>query len=363
MLRKRSFSLLICAIMAFVMFPLNYAMATNYTLSFTKNGWANPIDNMTTSDYGDFDSDSYKKSQNMRHAGVDMDMQTESHTVYAIDDGEVYFTNPLPDKWNSKLKRYENTSVIYIRHYDSNGTAFTAVYGHTYVFDAYKLKPGEVKSVKKGEPIGTTRLFGSYHLHFGINTKSSVPTAVINGNGWGRTMPSDDPTSLGWRDPAVFLSEHNNGQSMSGDHIIISFNPNQSRAEDLYLCDYETNTYITSKATGGYKITCYVLRSDSVSYDGYIYSYIDFARDGTTQKYRPIISTIEKHEFFISNSATVYLNGDLGSPMRFDVYLANGYHFNEPFHWWPYSFYATIQNDEITKLYEIYAVDEFYDEY
>ena len=151
-------------------------------------------------------------------------------------------------------------------------------------------------------------------------------------------------------------------QLISGDHIIISFNPDQSEVEDLYLCDYETNTYLATKVTDGYKVTCFILKTDSISYDGYIYSLVDFAKDGTTQKYRPIISSVEKHEFFVSNSATVYLQDQYDKSMRFDDYLANGYHFNEPFHWWPFSFYATIQDNKITTLYEIRANDQFYSE-
>jgi len=249
----------------------------------------------------------------------------------------------------------------------------------------------------------------------------------------------------GFRDPSGFLSANESvtageigvpmpsaesasilQQAIDGDHIMISFNPDVDQAQDLYLDNYEPNSYICTKENGGYRVTCYLLHTVSITYSdyqtlaaggtiasavgelsvvwsgadesltvwygggyhdlvrigeycihrapskaqpellrypyGYISSMIDFDRNGTALEYKPTISSAEKKEFFIADDTPVGLYDTDRTTMRFDEFLANGQS-NEGTRWWPYNFYATIQNDKITRLDEISAADEFYDEY
>ena len=306
------------------------------------------------------------------------------------------------------------------------------------------------------------------HLHFEIrNPYPDGKTLVQHSGNWTMVLPADNwknykdvtPTgnpngyyihlqkmlNSGFRDPSDFLSTNGSvtahesdaaepavegasirQQTISGDHIIISFNPSAHQAQDLYRSDDETNNYALTRVNGGYRITCYLLRTVSITYDdyqtlaaggtidsavgelsviwsgadesltvwydggyhdlvrvgeycihraptqthpeilrypyGYISSLIDFDRTGTTLEYKPIISSVEKMELFIADDAPVGVFDGERATIRFDDYLANGQS-NEGFHWWAYGFYATIQNNKITRLDEISAADEFYSEY
>lgn len=86
------------------------------------------------------------------------------------------------------------------------------------------------------------------------------------------------------------------------------------------------------------------------------FSYFDYEEKGWTMEFYPVICSKKKKEFHISNKTPVILYIYPGITMTFEEYLANGGDSIDGDNRYQYGFYATIENNEIIKLYEIYSL-------
>ena len=191
--------------------------------------------------------------------------------------------------------------------------------------------------------------------------------------------------------------------------FIISLNPNKAEIDDFSRIAFSSEAYLKTRVNGGYRLTCSVLECVTISFDEYTritkgetiqtaageighaqdaseYSdigcfsdeavvfnegryfinkipdvkqpellrdpYYEIWTNIETEGY-PIISGAQQCEYFISDETMVTLFGYSNAiTMRFCDFLING-NLETGDAFWPYTFYATIQNNEIIQLEEI----------
>lgn len=126
------------------------------------------------------------------HLGHDPNAPAGS-LVFAIADGEVIFSDEVPGFGSYK----KSGGVVVIKHKNKHGKEFIAVYGHVII----GVKKGE--NVKMGDVIGhvmkyKTKKFRADHLHFGINTKTELPSYP-----WGYAKAIGS-----WVDPLKYIEEN-----------------------------------------------------------------------------------------------------------------------------------------------------------
>lgn len=175
-------------------------------------GWRNPLGpeggDISIISGGSFNNDNYYSKYKQAHGGVDMYYHTGSERtkepVYAIADGTIDYVRRVSDSTY-------NDSVIHVIHVAADGTSFKATYGHTYALSG--LKKGD--TVTRGQQIGNTTHYNSYHLHFAIVwNRQKTPS------GWGGLksdlLGSSTSTqarlemlhTYGWWEPFEFLAAH-----------------------------------------------------------------------------------------------------------------------------------------------------------
>lgn len=175
-------------------------------------GWRNPLGpeggNINIISGGSFNNDNYYSKYKQAHGGVDMYYHTGSERtkepVYAIADGTVDYVRRVSDSTY-------NDSVVHVIHVAADGTSFKATYGHTYAVSG--LKKGD--TVTRGQQIGNTTHYNSYHLHFAVVwNRQKTPS------GWGGlksdVLGSSTSTqarleklhTYGWWEPFEFLAAH-----------------------------------------------------------------------------------------------------------------------------------------------------------
>lgn len=175
-------------------------------------GWRNPLGpeggDISIISGGSFNNDNYYSKYKQAHGGVDMYYHTGSERtkepVYAIADGTVDFVRRVSDSTY-------NDSVVHVIHVAADGTSFKATYGHTYAVSG--LKKGD--TVTRGQQIGNTTHYNSYHLHFAV-----VWNRQMTPSGWGGlksdVLGSSTSTqarlemlhTYGWWEPFEFLAAH-----------------------------------------------------------------------------------------------------------------------------------------------------------
>ncbi|MCK4391617.1 VWA domain-containing protein [Candidatus Bipolaricaulota bacterium] len=215
-MQKSRLAVLVLFLVVFSLAPQCRA-GRSYTIDWTRaraNGWANPLPSLrsliTNTDY-DFDSPSYPKNRphlNKRHAGTDIEAPQDTTAVYSIARGTV------ADLRSPTVGQVTNPgNMVVIIRYSGTSGGFYCVYGH--IEAETWLRKG--LPVEPGQKIGTVKRSGfPSHLHFGINTSSSIAafwdTTADMGLGWGRTVPRTGgrpavaPASVGWVDPIEYLS-------------------------------------------------------------------------------------------------------------------------------------------------------------
>ena len=175
-------------------------------------GWRNPLGpdggTMSIITKGTFNNDSYYSSYSQAHGGVDMFYNTgtarNEEPVYSIGDGVVDFIRKVSDSTY-------NDSVIHVKYTAADGTSFKATYGHTYAVSG--LAVGD--TVTRGQQIGTTRHWNSYHLHFAVvwnRQKTPSGWGGLNADLLGDSTSTDARLALlhtyGWWEPFEFLAAH-----------------------------------------------------------------------------------------------------------------------------------------------------------
>ncbi len=172
------------------------ADAASDAKKIASQGWAKPVANLYVPGNGEYDDPNHIlfKRYGKHHAGVDFTSnQKKSEPVYAIADGYVYL-----------VIRNGNESRVYIRHAywrDGKSVSFTAVYGHV----DYTVKKDTY--VSKGQTIGKTMLYNSYHLHLGINMEPDMAANKNGRTGWGSQL-NQSPSKVKWVNPKEWLSSH-----------------------------------------------------------------------------------------------------------------------------------------------------------
>ncbi len=201
------------------------------------------------------------------------------------------------------------------------------------------------------------------------------------------------------------------GSAYENGTFLISLRPDAEEPDDFAWCCTDSDSYVISETNGGYLLTCYVFDCFTVSYDEYCrmaagetidtpagqigqpqcvgeyndylleegavifnegeycinripeagspeilrYTWPEIWSNSRDMEYCPVILSSEKQVFFISDDAAVSLY-DYGyaSAVSFHDYLAGGNDFmGDPV--WNYTFYATVQNNEIIALEEVLA--------
>lgn len=186
-------------------------------------GWRNPLGpeggDISIISGGSFNNDNYYSKYKQAHGGVDMYYHTGSERtkepVYAIADGTIDYVRRVSDSTY-------NDSVIHVIHVAADGTSFKATYGHTYALSG--LKKGD--TVTRGQQIGNTTHYNSYHLHFAIVwNRQKTPS------GWGGlksdVLGSSTSTqarlellhTYGWWEPFEFLAAHPSSYSYEPDWV------------------------------------------------------------------------------------------------------------------------------------------------
>lgn len=175
-------------------------------------GYRNPLGpeggDLSIISSGTFNNDSYYAKYKQAHGGVDMYYHTgserEKEPVYAIADGTVDYVRRVSDATN-------NDSVIHVIHVAADGTSFKATYGHTYALSG--LKKGD--TVTRGQQIGNTTYWNSYHLHFAVVWNRQKTPGVWGGlkaSVLGSNTSTQERLEMlhtyGWWEPFEFLAAH-----------------------------------------------------------------------------------------------------------------------------------------------------------
>lgn len=126
------------------------------------------------------------------HLGVDM-CNTSGNPIYAIGDGTIVLSRTDVGGYG---RGFTAGGALVARHQASDGTWFTAVYGHIDY-------PHSTGSVTAGEIIGYSNNWNPGHLHFGVHPGYDLePT-----NPW-RGYSSSQSNTYGFVDPIPFLNSH-----------------------------------------------------------------------------------------------------------------------------------------------------------
>lgn len=133
------------------------------------------------------------KSGRFYHAGHDFNCGL-NEIVRSVANGVVLFSSQISSGFGG-YKPNKPGGVLIIRHFDSKGNAFVALYGHI------ESDIIDNENVVQGQRLGHVHQYVSDgiklpHLHYGINLFDGIPESP-----WGYVK---DLAKLGWVDPIEF---------------------------------------------------------------------------------------------------------------------------------------------------------------
>ena len=178
----------------FFLFLLLFALSWSYATAQTMpSGWRWPTGSSNFCGY--FGWLEYNSPKYPWHLAQDM-CNPQGSPVYSIGDGEVILSRTNVGGYGPN---YTEGGALVARYQASDGTWFTALYGH---LDS----PHGIGPIYTGEIIGYCNAFNPPHLHFAVHPGyNPEPT-----NPW-RGYTNDKSNTYGFTDPIPFLNSHPTG--------------------------------------------------------------------------------------------------------------------------------------------------------